>query len=149
MKPYPDILSESQVVVMDRLGYLTDNGFYLGGGTALALQLGHRTSLDFDFYSPKKFDNRVLAQELNTVFAGTSDTDMPLAQLKDTFQGKIQGVNVSGFYYPYVLVGELVDLAPLKLASLQDIAAMKVAAVIQRGKQRDFIDIYYLIDAWC
>ena len=106
----------------------------MSGGTALALQIGHRTSLDFDFDSRDKFDSKSLFPNAETI-----------SRSDDTLQVVINGVNLSVFYYPYPLIDELVDFGNIKLAGLGDIAAMKVIAIIQRARQRDFVDMYYLI----
>ncbi|OGD89819.1 hypothetical protein A3D07_03385 [Candidatus Curtissbacteria bacterium RIFCSPHIGHO2_02_FULL_42_15] len=52
---YFNILNKSQLKILPQLSFLEKLGFYMAGGTALALQIGHRTSLDFDFYNPKHF----------------------------------------------------------------------------------------------
>lgn len=122
---------------------MSHDPFYLAGGTALALQLNHRTSLDFDFYSQEKLATKNLISDFKKSFP-----KIPLEekQPEDTFQTAINGVSFSVFYYPYGLIGELIDFPPIKLASLKDIAAMKIAAIVQRAKQRDFIDLYFLIE---
>lgn len=139
---YPQILNGKQAEILRNLGFLTDFGFYLAGGTALAIQLGHRTSLDFDFYSQEKLDTDKLRREFVRHFP---DEKIPQEQPEDTFWLTISGINLSIFYYPYKLVKKLADYPPVKLASLEDIAAMKIAAVIQRARQRDFFDLYYLL----
>jgi len=55
---YLDCLNRSQIKVLEKLGFLENYGFYLAGGTALAFQLGHRRSMDLDFYTQKKFRGR-------------------------------------------------------------------------------------------
>jgi len=137
-----EILSGNQKKVVRNLSFLKTSSYYLGGGTALALQLGHRTSLDFDFYSPYRLENKDLEKLFKAHFPKII---LPKVQPEDTFQMRIFKINLSFFYYPYKLVGQLVDFPAFKLASLEDIAAMKVAAVVQRAKQRDFIDLFYLI----
>ena len=57
---FPSILSRKQIKLLEQLGFLKKYGFYLAGGTALAIQIGHRTSLDFDFYTKKSFDSKKL-----------------------------------------------------------------------------------------
>jgi len=138
---YPHILNPTQNEILPRLSF-TKPEFYLGGGTALALQLGHRTSVDFDFYAPRKFDNQQMAQTINRLFPGT---DITPEQPENTLRLDVMGTEVSAFYYPYPLLEPLVDYGSVSLASLTDIAAMKTAAVVQRARQRDFYDIYYLI----
>ena len=138
---YPHILSSTQNEILPRLSF-TKPEFYLGGGTALALQLGHRTSVDFDFYAPRKFDNQQMSQTINRLFPGT---DTSSEQPENTLRLDVMGTEVSVFYYPYPLLDPVVDYGSVSLASLTDIAAMKTAAVVQRARQRDFYDIYYLI----
>ncbi len=136
---YPQILNPSQQQLLTRLGFMAQSGFYLAGGTALALQIGHRTSLDFDFYSAEKFDGLIISEKIKSLGGGEVTED------SDTLHAVVNGISLSGFYYPYFLVDKLVDFETLKLASIADIAAMKVIAVIQRARQRDFFDMYYLI----
>ena len=137
-----EILSESQKEVLEKLGFLESFSCYLVGGTALAIQLGHRTSLDLDFYIREKFSSKKITQNLSKLIKKTEfDADQP----EGTLQGYVQGVNFSLFHYDYPLIRPLVDFPPIKLVSLEDISAMKVAAIIQRAKQRDFFDMYYLI----
>ena len=140
-KFFPEVLNENQSRVWQDLDFISDMGFYLGGGTALALQLGHRTSLDFDFYNPAKFNNKQLIQAFQKRYSRIeTNSDQP----ENTWHGKVVEVEVSAFLYQYDLIGKLVELSGVKIASLEDLAAMKVAAVIQRARQRDFVDIYYL-----
>jgi len=115
MKFYPSILNQEELFLLKNLSSLKEVEFYLAGGTALALQLGHRTSIDLDFYRSKKFQAGEITRALIT--------SLPKIKIIGIAEGTIFG----------------------KLASIEDIAAMKVAAVIQRGTQRDFIDIYYLL----
>lgn len=136
------VLNDRQKQVIAKLNWLKQTPFYLAGGTALALQFGHRTSVDLDFYSPDKFDNRRLQQDISKHF-GIKATDVEIPE--NTLEAIVMDVNISFFYYPYKLLDELIEFPPIKLAGLKDIAAMKIAAVIQRAKQRDFIDLYYLI----
>ena len=137
-----EVLDKKRKKLLSQLIFLRKYGFYMAGGTALALQLGHRTSLDFDFYTEKKFDNEKLLRELGKRFK-----DIKLIQNPEqTLIVKINRKEISFFHYPYPLIYSLVrnkEIPPL--ASKKDIAATKVMAIIQRGTKRDFIDIYFLI----
>lgn len=140
---YPQILNKNQQEALANLGVL-EKDYYLAGGTALALQLGHRTSLDFDLYNINHFSNEELIKKLKSTFPTSFKTNEN--QPKDTLFAEIMGIKMSVFYYPYPLIDNPVEFPPIKLASIEDISAMKVAAIVQRGKQRDFIDLYYLIN---
>lgn len=139
---YPEILSFKQKKILAGLIFLKGFPFYLAGGTALALQLKHRTSLDFDFYSPEKFNNQQVYQAFKKHFLNIF---LAKEQSENTWQAKVMGINISVFYYPYKLIKPLINFRSVKLASYEDIAAMKIVAIIQRAKQRDFFDLYYLI----
>ncbi len=141
MQLHREILNPEQERILGQLEFVSQTSLYLGGGTALALQLGHRTSVDFDFYISQKFD----VVKMKRMFMNRLSGSRLLGESSDgTLRVAVENTEVSVFYYPYALIDRLVDFPPLKLASLRDIAAAKVAAVVQRARQRDFVDIYYL-----
>lgn len=112
---------------------------YLAGGTACALQLGHRISLDLDFFTEKEFDTEVILQQLEK---------LPHFKLDETAKWTILGsfpkVKFSYFYYRYPLIKKTSSFSQINIASLEDIAAMKIDAICSRGTKRDFIDLYFL-----
>ena len=137
------ILGQKRLNILKKLRFLKDYHFYLAGGTALALELGHRISLDFDFYTEKEFDPETLLQNLQKHF---EDIDIQLIRTaKNTLILSIDNIEVSLFSYPYPLISSLIKIFEVNLASMEDICAMKIVAIIQRGTKRDFIDIYFLI----
>ncbi|MDD5638930.1 MAG: nucleotidyl transferase AbiEii/AbiGii toxin family protein [Candidatus Pacebacteria bacterium] len=138
---YLSILSSKQIKLLEQLGFLKKYGFYLAGGTALALHIGHRTSLDFDFYTEKKFDALKLGAEFERRFKKVTQNYLS----EDTLEIEVEGVKMSFFRYIYKLLNPLYQFKEIRLVSLEDIAAMKIVAIAQRGNMRDFIDIYFLI----
>jgi len=126
---------------LKKLGFIEKYGFYLAGGTALALQIGHRDSLDFDFYTEKKFDSQKLREEFDKRFEKVQEIYIA----EGTLGLEVDGIGVSFFKYPYPLIRPLEKMESIYLASKEDIAAMKIIAISQRGKRRDFIDIYFLL----
>ena len=138
---HPKVLNRSQQEIAKHLKLPEEGGFYLAGGTALALQIGHRTSIDFDFYTQRHFDSSQLATNLNKILPSL-EIDF---QEEDTLRLKVGKVELSFFYYTYPLIGKLRSYQDIKLASIEDIGAMKIAAIVQRGSKRDFIDIFYLL----
>ena len=112
---------------------------YLAGGTALALHLGHRISVDLDFFNPEVFDSHKIINKLKSL--GKYESQQ---QTKDTINGVFNEVKFSYFIYPYKLIFPTIDFEGIKLASIQDIAAMKLVAVTDRGTKKDFIDLYFL-----
>lgn len=139
---HPEILTAAQLNVLKRVAFLSSDGFYLAGGTALALQLGHRTSIDFDFYHPQTFDSEKLRTLLAEAFG---DRFEERHREEGTLITTLDGIHASFFAYRYPLIRPLVSFEGVSLASVEDIAAMKVVAIVQRGKRRDFIDVYYLL----
>jgi len=138
---YWKILDSRRKKLLSQLSFLKQDGFYLGGGTALALHLGHRTSLDFDFYSGKKFDNKKLLLKLEKKFKNIILIQKP----EQTLIVKINEIEVSFFHYPYPLIFPPIKLNQINIASKEDIAAMKIIALSDRGAKRDFIDVYFLL----
>lgn len=138
---YKKILSDNQLKLIEKIKDLPRQ-YYMAGGTALALQLGHRTSLDFDFFTNEHFEIEKVLANLERNF----DEIKVERTAKDTLILEIDGVSFSLFYYPYGLIRPLVDFENIKLASLEDIAAMKMIAISTRGKRRDFIDAFYLLE---
>jgi len=139
---YLSVLSRKQRELLKKLGFLKKYGFYLAGGTALTLQIKHRTSLDLDFYTEKKFDNRKLHELLERKL----EKVILLGKAEDTLIVKIDEVVVSFFRYPYHLISPLIEVENFPpMASKEDIAAMKVIAISDRGIKRDFIDVYFLL----
>jgi hypothetical protein len=125
------------------LALLADAGltesFYLAGGTAAALHLGHRISIDLDFFRPDPFDSSQLAARLSDL------GQFRLERLADnTLLGELEGVRTSFFCYHYPLLVEPVSVLGVKVAGIEDIAAMKLDAISRRGTRRDFIDLYFI-----
>lgn len=113
---------------------------YLAGGTACALHIGHRISLDLDFFTEKEFHTEFVLKQLGKLSGFKLDQTE-----KWTILGSFPKVKFSYFYYRYPLIGKTVSFSNIKLASLEDIAAMKIAAISDRGTKRDFIDLYFLV----
>ncbi len=138
-----DVLDNNQRGVLDEISVFKDYGFYLAGGTALTLQIGHRTSLDFDFYSEIQFD----ASKIYRIFQGRKNINLQLSQMAEgeTLLFELNGISISLFFYPYPLIKPALKGVYFNLASLEDISAMKMIAIIRRGLKRDFADLFFLI----
>jgi len=115
--------------------------FYLVGATALALQIGHRRSVDLDFFSPTEdipMIRTVLEQSL-AVFHPT---------LADSAWGNLvylaKDVRIGFYGYVFPLVAPLVDMENLRLASVEDIALMKLDTLLSRAARKDFYDLYFI-----
>ena len=110
--------------------------YYMVGGTALSLQLGLRESYDFD--------NIILLNELRNI--GNVEV---MQNQKGTCDVLLNGVQVSFFYYPNEVIKDFVkaeEMPKLKIASVLDIAVMKMVAIGGRGAKKDFFDLYNIIE---
>ena len=115
-------------------------GAYLAGGTALSLRFAHRVSVDLDFFVPQGF----LAQDLRPrlIEAGPF---APVTVRDDSIVCRIDAVQWSLFRYEYPLLESPEPYAGIRIASIRDIAAMKVVAIGDRGSRKDFYDLYTIL----
>ena len=121
--------------------WLTDSNWYLAGGTALALQVGNRRSVDLDFFTTDRdFDEKKLLAN----FIGNQNWQTDVEE-KNTIYGVFCGAKVSFIAYPFfVPKQDFIKYGSIKILRPIDIAVMKIIAVSQRGRKRDFFDLY-----WC
>jgi len=116
--------------------------FYLAGGTALSLQLGHRLSVDLDFFSQTQSDIPALIEPLRHALKDFSPV------MADRSWGNLvflaDNVRVGFYGYGYELVKPLLKLDGLVLASVEDIGLMKLDALLSRASRKDFHDLYEL-----
>lgn len=113
------------------------DGFYLAGGTGLALQFGHRRSADLDLFRQAEFDAAELRDRLRDL-EGLGR----LALARGTAHLTLHGVKVSLLHYPYPLLFPSRVWGLVQVADPRDIACMKIEAIASRGSRRDFVDLY-------
>jgi len=114
---------------------------YLAGGTALCLQFGHRYSFDFDFFTHKEFDAKILVQRIKKLLP-----DFRLERKAwGTILGYIGETRFSLFFYDYPLLFKPHKFLEIDIADIKDIGPMKVAAISDRGTKRDFIDLFFVV----
>lgn len=119
------------------------SSFYLAGGTALAIQLGHRESIDLDWFSREDFSNSRVKESLSKL--GQLEVN---SEEEGTLHGVLDGVKISFLRYPYENLFPLISFERTYLADERDIAAMKIDAVSSRGSRKDFIDVYFLLQKY-
>lgn len=112
----------------------------LVGGTALALQLGHRKSIDLDFFG--KFDTTL--EEVTAILSEFSVV-RPISSSKMMRFLVVNDIKVDIVSYPYEWIDSPVCDNGIVLAGIKDIAAMKLSAITNRGTKKDFIDYYFLL----
>ncbi len=114
--------------------------FFLVGGTALSLQIGHRISIDIDLFSQNSFDDESLLAQMEREFGFVLDF-----RSANTLKGEIKGIKIDLITHSYPLVKSLLLFEGIRLCSLEDIAAMKLNAICGNGTRlKDFTDIAYL-----
>ncbi|MEJ0104030.1 MAG: nucleotidyl transferase AbiEii/AbiGii toxin family protein [Bacteroidota bacterium] len=115
--------------------------FYLVGGTALALQLGHRNSIDIDLFTRNNFEPGDIENALTNQFTFSAT----LAR-KGTLLAVVNSIKTDFIKHDYELLYSPITEEGISFLSKEDIAAMKFHAIIQSGKRlKDFIDIYFLL----
>ena len=137
-----EVLPQNQSRALAALGpSATREGFYLAGGTAVALHLGHRQSVDFDWFTAAALDQPLeLAERIRS---GGVALEVDRVE-PGTLHSRVLGVRTSFLRYAYPLIDETVPWPEFScvLASLEDLACMKLAAVAQRGARKDFLDVF-------
>lgn len=137
---YPETLYEQTRQVLDRLNSTgVANGFYLAGGTGLALQIGHRKSIDLDFFAAEYPRQELLLAKLRELNPEVT------ARSEGTLDLMISGVKVSFLKYDYPLIGETAAFGEIQMAAVMDIACMKLSAISSRGAKKDFADMYFVL----
>ncbi|WP_396169427.1 nucleotidyl transferase AbiEii/AbiGii toxin family protein [Flavobacterium sp.] len=117
------------------------NDYLLVGGTSLALQMGHRNSIDIDLFGNCEINEELFTRTLNGF--GTFEV---FKKSKNILITSINGVKVDFVNYKYPLLRDYIVINGIRMASKEDIAAMKINAIAGRGSKKDFIDLYFLLN---
>ena len=139
-----DILPEEQLRLFEKLSSQSFiNDFYLAGGTCLALQIGHRKSVDFDFFIPADFKTSDIVNILTQLGNYQRENEE-----RNTINGSLNGVRISFFGYRYNIIEDFTLYNNIRLAGMKDIAAMKLEAIAGRGSKKDFIDLFFILQQY-
>ncbi|MFN3740354.1 MAG: nucleotidyl transferase AbiEii/AbiGii toxin family protein [Thermodesulfovibrionales bacterium] len=133
---FEEVVTGQALEVIEDLKILLEP-FYLGVGTGLALQLGHRISYDLDFFTPEVFIPEIILNDLKPHKIHSIE--------KQGIYCEFKGVRLSFLYYDLPLIFKPVTWRNIKVAHWLDIAAEKFKTVSQRGSKKDFYDIYFSI----
>ena len=120
---------------------LFSKNFGLVGGTAIALYIGHRRSIDFDLFTDKEFRNRDILNRISKSFK----IDMVVANRPEELTIIIKGVRFTFFRYPYKIDYSKEFDNIIKLPDLLTLAAMKAFALGMRAKWKDYVDLYFIL----
>lgn len=136
------VATRRALVFLSKESWLNNTPWYLAGGTALALHYGHRKSVDLDFFTSEK--DFSLEQFLGN-FTGNEKWETTIART-GTIYGVLDGAKISFIAYPFFTPKEpVLDYGFVRILSPRDIAVMKIIAISQRGKKRDFFDLYWYV----
>jgi len=135
-----EVLTDSAAELFPLLARFS--GFYLAGGTALALQIGHRVSVDFDLFCGNHIESGLL-QRVRRVFAGASMS--LLVNNRDELTLLVNDVKVTFLRYPFPPRDPLYVHGGVSLLSVPDIAATKAYTLGRRGSYKDYVDVYFAI----
>lgn len=138
---FPSVLDDQRANILIKLKHVFDE-WYLAGGTALALQLGHRISFDFDLFSQHEVDPS-LRQEMIKTFGNDVHFSMDTKE-QLTFFTPTQ-VKITLAMTPYAPIHPLVCVRDLRMESIQDIAADKAFTIGRRGAFRDYVDLLFIL----
>jgi len=137
---YIEILSDKQQEILSFVKQFK-RGFYLVGGTAIALHIGHRRSIDYDLFTFSRLNKTRIKQKI----AQTSYRKNILFEDCDQIHFNLNDVKLTFFNYPYQ-VEHLQKLDNIiTMPSLLSLAAMKAFALGRRAKWKDYVDLYFII----
>lgn len=117
-------------------------GFYLAGGSAIALQLGHKISIDFDLFYEEEIKRELLA-EVKRIFPDSRI--QPLVNNPDELSVLVDGIKITFLKYPFPVLEKFVDFEGIKLLGIAELAATKAYTIGRRGSLKDYVDLYFIL----
>lgn len=138
---HPEALNDKEKAIFALLRRFS--GFYLGGGTALALQIGHRVSVDFDLFCAEKIPQDFLSKQVEKVFSGH--------QLNVSVNNPgeltvfVNSIKVTFLHYPFSVFSDYSEYEEIKLFPIKTLAATKAYTIGRRGTYKDYIDLYFIL----
>lgn len=118
--------------------------FYLVGGTALALQFGHRRSIDFDLFKRSSFNNYDIRSQVKESFP----IEHIFIESKNEFTLIINQVKLTFYHYPYEISHLVIFEGGITMPDPLTIAAMKAFALGRRAKWKDYVDLYFIFQKY-
>ncbi|MBI5222387.1 MAG: nucleotidyl transferase AbiEii/AbiGii toxin family protein [Candidatus Magasanikbacteria bacterium] len=137
---HPEILSKGQRVLLPIVKRFKKD-FGLVGGTAIALHIGHRQSVDFDLFSTKEFKNNDIRKKI----AASNQIEKVVRDEKDEYSIVVGGVKFTFLYYPFKIKFTEKFNDTVSLPSLLTLSAMKAYALGRRAKWKDYVDLFFVV----
>lgn len=139
---HPEALTKDGARLLPKLKKF--GGFYLAGGTALALQIGHRVSVDFDLFGESDILKEFLAK-VEKVFSDPREKISPLINNADELTVLISGVKITFLKYSFPVLNEFVDFGDLRMLDVPELAATKAYTIGRRGSFKDYADLFFVL----
>jgi len=137
---HEEILNDAQIKLLGLMSQFKKE-YYLVGGTAIALYLGHRRSVDFDMFKLSRLNHK---RNLDKILAAGFSHQIT-RRVEDQMNVTINGVKVTFFQYPFPVVADNKFNDVFRIPSLISLAAMKAYALGRRSKWKDYVDLYFLL----
>lgn len=137
---HPEVITSKAREIFDKLKNFSD--FYLAGGTGLALQLGHRISVDFDLFWKKDVSKNLLPK-VRRIFKNFKIE--VIVNHSEQLTVGVEGINLSFIKYPFPVISKFINYQGLKVLPALEIAAMKAYALGRRATLKDYVDLYFVI----
>jgi hypothetical protein len=137
---HPEILSKEQKELLPLISQFKRE-FYLVGGTAIALQIGHRRSIDFDLFKQSSLNIRKTLDKLNA----SKKSYIVTRRVSEQINLVMNTVKITFFQYPYTIEANVDFEKNIKMPDLLSLAAMKAYALGRRSKWKDYVDLYFLL----
>ncbi len=140
--PQTKSVSPGLLSVLEKLMALEElKNFRLVGGTALALQYGHRISIDIDLFTERSFDKTLILAAINKIYQ-----PVRVSKTANSLTFFIEEIKIDLCNRAVPFIGKLIEDEGIRMASPEDIAAFKLDAIISRKEQKDFYDLYFLLN---
>lgn len=137
---YKQILNQQQIKLLPFLQNFKRE-FYLVGGTAIALQIGHRRSIDFDLFKEKSIHPKAIISKIE----GSGFPFIVTRRVTEQLNVSILDVKFTFYQYPYQISAPVLFENSIKMPQLLDLAAMKAFAFARRSKWKDYVDMYFFL----
>ena len=137
---HKEVLTENQLQLLPILSECKRE-FYLVGGTAIALHIGHRRSIDFDLFKEKNLNIKKILEKLDQ----TSNKYIITRRVTEQLNLVINNVKLTFFQFPYTIISDAGFEKVFRMPDLLSLAAMKAFAMGRRAKWKDYVDLYYIL----
>lgn len=137
---HEEILTKGQTKLLPLINRFNKN-FILVGGTAIALHIGHRRSIDFDLFSDKPFKNSAIRRKI----LRTHKIELTYIKTSGEYTIRVNDIKMTFFEFPFVIKSVTTFGSIIKIPDLLTLAAMKAYALGSRGKWKDYVDLFFIL----